>query len=123
MSRSYVFPSGKYTINNVEAFHFKTKSSTGKETTRYLLKGADSVTGNTRPIFVSKAVHDKYGKSKVIVAKAKPKKKTCEEKFEECKTKKSAKKSTKKAAKKSTKSPKKAAKKKGRLVKRASSEY
>ena len=120
MSKSYVFPSGKYTIHNVEAFHFKTKSSTGKETTRYMLKGADSVTGKTRPIFVAKAVHDKYGRSKVIVAKAKPKKKTCEEKFEECKTKKVAKKSTKKAPKKAAK---KVAKKKGKLVKRASSEY
>lgn len=164
----------KVTIDDPKPFYFvrevtKDGVKTGATRKSYMLKGTDHATGKSRSILASEANAKKFGKPELIKAdpnKKKSVKKSCQEKFDECETKKaakkkSAKKVTKKASKKdesdeeeseereasdeqseevseespkpkrkpakkaakAKKSPAKAKAKKGKIVKRASSEY
>ena len=60
---SYTFPKSGRVIHDVVPYSFVAVSKTGKETTRYMLKGKDEE-GKTRPALVSEATARSYGSPK-----------------------------------------------------------
>jgi len=71
---------------------FYTVSETTGRTT-YMLKGK-SADDHNLSVFTSKDTAESYGKPQKAVARARPTRKTCEEKFDECKAKRGTKKGT-----------------------------
>lgn len=110
-SKTYTYPKSGLKITVEKSVYYETagKKDPEKKTRRYMLVGKDSE-GKVKYVIASKETAEKYGKPtkhiKSESAKARGKKKSCEEKFDECKAKRSAKKAAKKSSKKSPKKSK-----------------
>jgi hypothetical protein len=108
--KTYVYPNTgkKVTVEKSVWFETAGRSDPSKVTKRYALVGKDEE-GKSKFVLVAKDVAEKYGKpekkgpSKTV---RKPKK-SCEEKFDECKSKRKAAKKGKAGKSKTKKSPKK----------------
>ena len=95
MATTYKYPNSGEVIKNVKSYYFiTTAAKTGKETKRFMLMGITK-DGKKKTVLTNEETAKKYGTPAKHVAKARPKKKTCEEKYDECVEKKAAKKTRK----------------------------
>ena len=100
MSKTYTYPKSGKKVKVEKVVYYETVGkNNGKVTRRYALLGKDEE-GKTKFVIQGKAAAEKFGKPvkhvKSEAAKTRKPRKSCQEKFDECEAKKSAKKGKKK---------------------------